>query len=812
MSTISCCPSCPQFTRFVRNHYPKIGSAALFTGTFAATLYDPSYVYVNAFGAIAIFATIAKHMRGPSPLQGRVVDPFAELPAEDRANPQNLIRVYERLKIPGKPQFPDATTPLEKALEIWKWLQRSEQQEFLLGFRGRFDLQNAGLTALPSVIGLFRNITELNLKYNELTALPPEIGGLTALTKLDLCCNQLAALPPEIGRLTALTELDLSCNQLAALPPEIGRLTALTELSLSCNQLAALPPEIGGLTALTELDLSRNQLEALPLEIGELTALTKLDLSRNQLEALPLEIGELTALTKLSFSYNQLAALPPEIGRLTALTKLDLSGNQLAALPPEIGRLTALTELSLSYNQLEAFPPEIGMLTALTKLDLSDNQLAALPPEIGGLTALTELILSGNQLAALPPEIGGLTALTKLSLSGNQLAALLPEIGGLTALTWLDLSDNQLEALPPEIGGLTALTWLDLSGNQLEALPPALRINGFGHTPQPPTPTLEENLRSSEQAFTDAFPALIPENAQYYEGDRVCDFRELLSLDPDNLDRFSKFFPRIPEIADYAQGTPETQKNVILRADRMVQLACKSPEFRQEMLQILEAGENGCGRNRRPACADRILTLFNEIEIAWQFHHKKLSHEECRELALREGRYKWIEEIGRTMAKNHNNSDEELETILRLQLELKDEFNLPITSTSMLFPGLSRVTKDMIEEAKKELRGISSNELLTKSEHWLKHQAEQYPEEVERIQGEYAHLDAIAGEYYSTDDEQTKAKILEENPRLKTLLEALAIKYDAALSNAIMKARLEAIAGIGEKASNSKAFESKVQG
>jgi hypothetical protein len=64
--------------------------------------------------------------------------------------------------------------------------------------------------------------------------------------------------------------------------------------------------------------------------------------------------------------------------------------------------------------------------------------------------------------------------------------------------------------------------------------------------------------------------------------------------------------------------------------------------------------------------------------------------------------------------------------------------------------------------------------------------------------------------YY--ESEQIKAKILRESPRLKTLLETLEIKYDAALSNAIMKARLEAIASIGEETYNSKTFESKVQG
>ena len=198
-----------------------------------------------------------------------------------------------------------------------------------------------------------KDITNLNLSYNNLTQLPVEIGQLTQLTILNLSNNKLTHLPVEIWQLTQLTSLLLTTNNLTKLPVEIGQLTRLTKLDLQDNELTQLPVEIGQLIRLTTLYLSNNKLTKLPVEIGQLKQLTKLYLSNNKLTKLPVEIGQLAQLTTLHLSYNKLTQLPVEIGQLTQLTTLYLSYNKLTYLPVEIGQLTQLTTLNLYDNMIE---------------------------------------------------------------------------------------------------------------------------------------------------------------------------------------------------------------------------------------------------------------------------------------------------------------------------------------------------------------------------------------------------------------------------------------------------------------------------
>ena len=73
------------------------------------------------------------------------------------------------------------------------------------------NLQNKGLTSLPSEIGKFANLTTFDVSHNSLTgALPAEIGKFTKLEILDASDNNLTGIPAEIGRLTKLETVDCS--------------------------------------------------------------------------------------------------------------------------------------------------------------------------------------------------------------------------------------------------------------------------------------------------------------------------------------------------------------------------------------------------------------------------------------------------------------------------------------------------------------------------------------------------------------------------------------------------------------------------
>lgn len=141
-----------------------------------------------------------------------------------------------------------------------KVLKRNYDWEDFCEWRSSFDIVR---NASHQIIGL-----EFS-QYDLQDPIPSELGYFSALCDLNLSCNQLTSLPPEIGCLSMLRELNLSRNQLTSLPPEIGRLPLLSVLDLSNNQLTSLPPEIGCLSALRNLDLSHNQLtSSLFPEIG----------------------------------------------------------------------------------------------------------------------------------------------------------------------------------------------------------------------------------------------------------------------------------------------------------------------------------------------------------------------------------------------------------------------------------------------------------------------------------------------------------------------------------------------------------------
>lgn len=97
------------------------------------------------------------------------------------------------------------------------------------------------LTELPSEIGYFINVGELDLGNTSITTLPPEIGQLTNLRWLNLSSPTLMRLPTEIGQLTQLEQLYLINTALTILPPEIAQLPHLQVLDVSDSQISELP-------------------------------------------------------------------------------------------------------------------------------------------------------------------------------------------------------------------------------------------------------------------------------------------------------------------------------------------------------------------------------------------------------------------------------------------------------------------------------------------------------------------------------------------------------------------------------------------
>lgn len=68
----------------------------------------------------------------------------------------------------------------------------------------QLNLVNAGIMALPSVLGQYGSLREMRLSNNKLTALPRELGFLKNLQVLAADHNQLVSIPSKLPLLTGL--------------------------------------------------------------------------------------------------------------------------------------------------------------------------------------------------------------------------------------------------------------------------------------------------------------------------------------------------------------------------------------------------------------------------------------------------------------------------------------------------------------------------------------------------------------------------------------------------------------------------------
>ncbi len=123
-------------------------------------------------------------------------------------------------------------------------------------------LPDAGLTDLPPQLSVFKNLTTLNVSWNQFNAghLPEAILTLTQLETLNVAGCRLAGLPAGLGNLTCLKELNVSYNTFkdGRLPEVITSLPQLETLRLDSCDFTDLHNEFSKFTGLKELDISKN--------------------------------------------------------------------------------------------------------------------------------------------------------------------------------------------------------------------------------------------------------------------------------------------------------------------------------------------------------------------------------------------------------------------------------------------------------------------------------------------------------------------------------------------------------------------------
>ena len=331
----------------------------------------------------------------------------------------------------------------------------------------------------------------------------------------------------------------------------------------------------------------------------------------------------------------------------------------------------------------------------------------------------------------------------------------------------------------------------------LTALRVFLSIHDDGF--QGPDQTLEVRLRAWFREFEMTFPR--QNNESLWNNRQPTDdahfnerFRPLLDLTEDARNNLNEFLRRLRELKDYQKGG-EAKNNIILRVDRMLQLACKNEEFKTEMLALItEALET---------CRDRVLIIFNDIEIRWQVHQEGLSKQDIKELCIRAQRYEEVKKNVLELA-GYRHLGDQIETILYFLVQLRDKLNLPISTQGMAYQevGAQGISEEDLEMVQARILSYSDQNLLARSDIWQAYIQQQYRKNVAELDAKYGAILQKAEDYFNSDP-ASRTQFLEhpDNRELAEILRTLdAANYSyVQAANAISKTRSDEISRLGLK-------------
>ncbi|HEY2810959.1 MAG TPA: leucine-rich repeat domain-containing protein [Rhabdochlamydiaceae bacterium] len=429
----------PRLARVVKGHIPTDAEGALSNAHCATTVKNTQAEVIERARMVGI-PVFAKETQ---PIEAL----FKEVEKKEVRNFFSFAeKVCQKIPVSQRPSEDEicGNTLQESADLLRQWMKNHPD---ILNAITELDLSSCHLTAMPSEIGLLRNLRVLNASRNEICDLPREIENLTDLEEIDLSHNAFKFFPERVCSLGNLKQLDLSYNDFNRIANAIGRLNQLRKLDLSHNKIFAQPPQIGLLGQLEELDLSYNRIKHLSEQISGLERLERLYLNNNAIETIPSWLGEFKVLHALNLSNNPIHTLPETLGQLNQLGNLYMSSIHLTHVPKWIEQLTSLEILDLSHNALRILPDTMRHLTRMTWMDLSHNQLRAVPGWVGEFDKLQRLDLQSNLLKALPTKFA--------QLAGNLLT--------------LRLKNNLFTARPALLDFFTELDPVDFSGNLIPA-------------------------------------------------------------------------------------------------------------------------------------------------------------------------------------------------------------------------------------------------------------------------------------------------------------------------------------------------------
>jgi hypothetical protein len=176
---------------------------------------------------------------------------------------------------------------------------------------------------------------------------------------------------------------------------------------------------------------------------------------------------------------------------------------------------------------------------------------------------------------------------------------------------------------------------------------------------------------------------------------------------------FQIFLNRLQETADFLQVSPQDRPNFALRVASIVRDMAASEEFREKAIMALGGANDACG--------DRVATGINDLELlSLQYGQNK--PQDAVDTAFLAVRLARLDQV-RKKAIELNSGSEGLETVLFLELALKDRLQLPLQTQNMRYSALGRVEDDVVYRTAQEILDATSTndqvcEILIASSVW----------------------------------------------------------------------------------------------
>jgi len=267
---------------------------------------------------------------------------------------------------------------------------------------GYLDLQNLGLSLVPTMVSSCKWIKMLTLRNNLLVEIPSIIGIFTLLEDLRIQDNRIATIHPALSKCINLKRILASNNNLRSLPDVFSGMTELRLLSLKSNPLLEMPVSIGALiNCLNDCDFAELKVCTFPprkiLRQGVSVAMPFLQKF----------FGATQPYTGYSLVANNcmLLEFPPCMLSFRYLKSIDVAFNSIAVIPAFVWSLLNLNSINIDSNRISIISEELRCLTNLTRFSLSDNPVSVLPASIRCMPQLIDLKTKGCPLTSPPVSI-----------------------------------------------------------------------------------------------------------------------------------------------------------------------------------------------------------------------------------------------------------------------------------------------------------------------------------------------------------------------------------------------------------------------